>query len=366
MANESLTVQDLTSAGPPLELAAEDVRPRATSFERRWLGGVHPAYFVLAAVLLVFPLLDPGPYVISLVTQILVFSIFTMSLDLLLGYVGLPSFGHAAFLGMGAYAAAILSVRMGISNLAISLVAAIVLASIGALVLGVLALRTSGVYFLMLTLAFAQIISATAQNWTPVTGGSNGLPGVKSPDLFIPGLRVSDGVPFYLLSLAMTAICFFILFRIVHSPFGRALVGIHQNEVRMRALGYNVALYRLAAFWIAGVFAAVGGVMYAYFNHFISPTDVGFALSGSAVLMVLIGGAGTLFGATVGTTIYLLIQNGISSYTDRWQLVLGVLFVLFVMFVRGGVVGLWAHFRATKRGGAWMRGRDRSKGGRTA
>jgi branched-chain amino acid transport system permease protein len=348
MANESLTVEDLTSAGPPLELAAERGSSRLVRFERRWLGGVHPAYLVLGLALLLFPLLDPGPYAISLVTQILVFSIFTMSLDLLLGYVGLPSFGHAAFLGLGAYAAAILSVRIGISNIGVALIAAALLASLGALVLGVLAMRTSGVYFLMLTLAFAQIIAAAAQNWTPVTGGSNGLPGVKSPDLVVPGWRIPDGVPFYLLTLGVTATCFFILFRVVHSPFGRALVGIHQNEVRMRALGYNVALYRLAAFWIGGVFASIGGVMYAYFNHFISPTDVGFALSGSAVLMVLIGGSGTLIGAVVGTSIYLLIQNWLSSYTDRWQLVLGILFVLFVLFVRGGLIGMWAQLRSLR------------------
>lgn len=340
MANESLTVEELTSSDTPIALETEHVQGRRAVFERRWLGGISVAYVVLAAALLVFPFLNPGTYAISLVTQILVFSIFTMSLDLLLGYVGLPSFGHAAFLGLGAYAAAILSAKFGVSNLGIAFLAAAALSSVGALVLGVLALRTSGVYFLMLTLAFAQIVSAAAQNWTVMTGGTNGLPGVKSPDLVIPGWRIADGVPFYLLTVGVTAVCFTLLYRIVHSPFGRALVGIHQNEVRMRALGYNVALYRLAAFWIAGMFASIGGVMYAHFNHFISPTDVGFTLSGSAVLMVLVGGSGTLIGPVVGTTAYLLIQNWVSSYTDRWQMALGLLFVVFVLFVKGGIVSL--------------------------
>src|SRR5919198_1955127 len=316
MANESITVEELTSTAIPLERETERVRTRREAFERRWLGGIHVGYVVLGLALLAFPLLNPGTYAISLLTQILVFSIFCMSLDLLLGYAGLPSFGHAAFLGLGAYAAAILSAKLGISNLGVAFLAAAACSSVGALILGVLALRTSGVYFLMLTLAFAQIVSAAAQNWTPITGGTNGLPGVKSPDLIVPGWRIADGVPFYLLALGVTALCFVLLFRIVHSPFGRALIGIHQNEVRMRALGYNVALYRLAAFWIGGMFASFGGVMYAHFNHFISPTDVGFTLSGSAVLMVLVGGSGTLIGPVLGTTAYLLIQNSVSSYTD--------------------------------------------------
>ena len=171
------------------------------------------------------------------------------------------SFGHAAFLGIGGYTAAILSVRFGISNLGVTIAVAVVLASIGALVLGLLALRTSGVYFLMLTLAFAQIISAAVSKWGPVTGGTNGLPGVQSPDLFVPGWTVGDGIPFYYLTLTAAALSFFLLFRIIHSPFGRGLIGIHQNERRMRAMGYDVRLYKLIAFWIGGMFAALGGAV---------------------------------------------------------------------------------------------------------
>jgi branched-chain amino acid transport system permease protein len=355
MANESITVEELASPALPLETQPEHVHSRRAVFERRWLGGIHVGYLVLALALVVFPLISPSSYATLLVTQILVFSIFTMSLDLLLGYVGLPSFGHAAFLGLGAYAAAVLSARLGISNLGLAFLAAAAVSTVGAVILGILALRTSGVYFLMLTLAFAQIVSAAAQGWTPITGGTNGLPGVKAPELFVPGWRIADGIPFYYLTLGVTIVCFIALFRIVHSPFGQALVGIRQNEVRMRALGYNVALYRLAAFWIGGMLASIGGVMYAFFNHFISPTDVGFTLSGSAVLMVLVGGAGTLIGPVLGTTLYMLIQNLLSSYTDRWQLVLGALFVLFVLFVRGGIVGLWGqsrNWRWRKRGAA--------------
>jgi branched-chain amino acid transport system permease protein len=364
MANETTTAPghpsdaEASLGTPPADLTAVEVPPEqagevgTTPFERRWLGGLHPGYAVLLVALIVFPLVNPSTYLLSLVTEILVFSIFTMSLDLLLGYAGLPNFGHAAFLGLGAYATAILSVKLGVSNLGLSLLAAIAVASVGAGILGLIAMRTSGVYFLMLTLTFAQIISAATQKWTDVTGGSNGLPGVRSPDLFVPGWTITDGKPFYFLTLAITAICFFLMFRLVHSPFGRSLVGIHQNQVRMRAMGYDVTRYRLAIFWVAGVFASVAGVMYTLFNHFISPSDVGFAISGTAVLMVLLGGEGTLIGALLGTTAYVLIQNTVSSFTEHWQLILGALFVVFVLFVRGGVMGVWARIRGRRTRGA--------------
>jgi branched-chain amino acid transport system permease protein len=330
----------------PLDFQKEEVVE--ATFGRRWLGGIHPGYLGLLAVLVAYPwLLVPfdARYPLSLATGILLLSIFTMSLDLMLGYAGLASFGHAAFLGIGGYSAAILSVRFGISNLGVTFAVALVLASIGALVLGLLALRTSGVYFLMLTLAFAQIVSAAVSKWGPVTGGTNGLPGVQSPDLFVPGWTIGDGMPFYYLTLTSAALTFFLLFRIIHSPFGRSLIGIHQNERRMRAMGYDVRQYKLIAFWIGGMFAALSGVLYADFNHFMSPDATGFAQSGTAVIMVLLGGEGTLIGPVFGTLAYMLIQNSLSSFTPHWQLILGILFVVFVMFVRGGLAGVWSRVR---------------------
>lgn len=339
MAEDALANRELTSTAVPLERAEPG---------RRGLRAINLVAIVLVAVVLVLPIVTAGvfPFGVSLATSILVFSIFTMSLDLLLGYAGLPSFGHAAFLGLGAYAAAILSARLDISNLGVALIAAIALASAGSLVLGLLALRTSGVYFLMLTLAFAQMLSAVALKWGQVTGGTNGLPGVHSPDLFLPGLTVGRGIPYYLLTVAAALVCFFLMYRLIHSPFGRTLIGIHQNEARMRAIGYNTRLYKLGAFWIAGVFASIAGVLYAFFNQFISPDDIGFTTSGTAVLMVLLGGEATLVGPILGTTAFLILQNVLSSiFTGRWQLILGALFVVFVLFVRGGFVGVWRRIR---------------------
>ncbi len=351
MADELLVGRDITALEMPLDLENE-VRPRGAL--RRWLGGLHPAYLLLIPALAVVPwaIADAFPFGVSLATSILVLSIFTMSLDLLLGYAGLPSFGHAAFLGLGAYATAILSARLGISNLGVALLAAVALATFGSLILGLLALRTSGVYFLMLTLAFASMLSAVAEKWTNVTGGSNGLPGVKNPELLIPGMTVGRGLPFYWLTLGVAVICFYVLYRLIHSPFGRALIGIHQNEARMRAIGYNTRLYKLGAFWVAGVFASIAGVMYTFFNQFISPDDIGFTVSGTAVLMVLLGGEATLIGPILGTSAYVLLQNFLSSmFTGRWQLILGALFVVFVLFVRGGILGVWTRLQERRTRG---------------
>jgi branched-chain amino acid transport system permease protein len=348
MADELVAERELTSTAAPL---VYDEEVADTSVARRWLGGLHPAYLGVLALLIVFPwaTAEIFPYGLSVATSILVLSIFTMSLDLLLGYTGLPSFGHAAFLGLGAYGAAIFSVRLGMSNLGIALLVAIGLASVGSIILGLLALRTSGVYFLMLTLAFAQMLSAVAEKWTPVTGGTNGLPGVKAPELFVPGLTVPRGIPYYFLTLAITVVCFFVMFRLIHSPFGRSLIGIHQNEARMRAIGYNTRLYKLGAFWVAGVFASIAGVLYAFFNQFMSPADVGFVVSGTAVIMVLLGGEATLIGPVLGTATYVVLQNVLSSvFTGRWQLILGALFVVFILFVRGGIVGMWARVRTPR------------------
>jgi branched-chain amino acid transport system permease protein len=342
---EELATRELTAVAPPAD--AVDIPPPTVA--RRWLSGIHPAWLLLIPVLAIVPwaTADVFPFGVSLATSILVLSIFTMSLDLLLGYAGLPSFGHAAFLGLGAYATAIMSAHYGITNIGISLVVSIALVTIGSLILGLLALRTSGVYFLMLTLAFAQMLSAVAEKWGPVTGGTNGLPGVKSPDLFIPGLTVGRGIPYYWMTLGFAIVCFFLMYRLIHSPFGRALIGIHQNEARMRAIGYNTRLYKLGAFWISGVFAAIAGVLYTLFNQFISPDDIGFTTSGTAVLMVLLGGEATLIGPILGTTAYVLLQNVLSSlFTGRWQLILGALFVIFVLFVRGGILGVWKRVRS--------------------
>lgn len=307
---------------------------------------INPAYAVALIVLILFPFLTPSGYSLTVLTEILIFGLFAMSLDLILGYTGLPSFGHAAFFGLGAYGTALLSVKVGISNLGMTLPITVAVSAITALLIGWLAIRTAGVYFLMLTLAFAQMIFAAAQKWTALTGGSNGLPGIRRPVLFVPGVETADPRAFYVLVLALFAGSFFLLHRIVNSPFGRSLIGIRENEARMRAMGYNVRAYKLAAFVIAGAFGSVSGLAYAYFNNFVSPSDVYWTASGTVLLMVLIGGAGTLIGPVLGAAFFLLLQNAASSMTTRWPIVMGVMFIVFVLFLRNGLVGVWGQARA--------------------
>jgi len=302
---------------------------------------LQPGYAVALLVLLTFPFVTPSGYSITVLTEILVFGVFAMSLDLILGYTGMPSFGHAAFFGLGAYATAILSAKLGVSNLGPVLLVTVAVCIVAGLILGWLAIRTAGVYFLMLTLAFAQMIFAAAQKWTALTGGSNGLPGVRKPEVFVPGLVAADPKAFYLLILGLFAISFVFLHRLASSPFGRSLVGIRENESRMRAIGYNVRRYKLAAFVIAGAFGGVAGMMYAFYNNFVAPPDVYWTASGTVLLMVLIGGAGTLVGPVLGAAFFLLVQNALSSATPHWQIVMGAVFIIFILFVRQGLVGLW-------------------------
>jgi branched-chain amino acid transport system permease protein len=326
-------------------LAAAPDMPRKRRF------GVHPGYGVMLAILLAFPFVTPSSYSLTVLTQVLIYGVFAMSLDLILGYTGMPSFGHAAFFGLGAYATAILSAKAGITNLGISLPVVLALTAAAAALIGWLAIRTAGVYFLMLTLAFAQMVFAAAQKWTPLTGGSNGLPGVRKPELFVPGLAPSDPKAFYLFILVLFVATFFVLHRLVSSPFGRGLIGIRENEPRMRAMGYNVRRCKLAAFVIGGALGGVSGLMYATFNGFVAPTHVYWTASGEVLLMVLIGGAGTLIGPVLGATFFIVLKDVLSSTTERWPIILGAVFVLFIMFVRSGLVGVWGQALRRSRGG---------------
>jgi len=335
------------SIGSLGEIAPPSV-PVLEEIQKPWVARFNPAYVIMLLLLLVFPFVTPSGYSLTVLTEILVFGVFAMSLDLLLGYTGLPSFGHAAFFGLGAYGTAILSAKLGINNLGITLLVTLGLCITAALIIGGLAIRTAGVYFLMLTLAFAQMIFAAAQKWTWLTGGSNGLPGVRKPAVFLPSLVAADPKAFYLLILAMFALSFFCLHRLVNSPFGRSLVGIRENEVRMRAMGYNVKAFKLAAFVIGAAFGGIAGMMYAYYNNFVSPSDVYWTASGTVLLMVLIGGAGTLVGPVLGAAFFLLLQNALSSMTERWPIVLGAIFIIFIMFVRNGLVGVWSQRRGRR------------------
>ena len=301
-------------------------------------------YILIGVILIILPLLLPS-YLQSMMTKILIFAIFAMSLDLIFGYTGLFSLGHAAFFGVGGYTSGILMLRYGIESFWLTAPAGVLMAAIVAAIFGFIALRVSGLYFLMVTFALGQLLFAGAWQWFHMTGGAFGLKGILPPNLGIPGLTWNDTSWYYFVFLFFI-ISYFLLHRIVNSPFGHALQGIREDEPRMRALGYNTWLYKYAAFIIAGLFAGIGGVLFAHWNMLISPRHLGIVTSALGLFYVIIGGAGTLFGPVIGAAVIILLEFYSSIYTpERWPLILGALFIITVMFLRGGIyrhlINLW-------------------------
>jgi branched-chain amino acid transport system permease protein len=279
---------------------------------------------------------ESSRYVAGIIRQVLIFAIFASSLNLLVGYAGLPSLGHAAFFGGGAYAAAIVAQRLGTDQLVVSLAAAIAGAALLALVIGYLAVRAAGIFFLMLTLALAQMVFALAFQATDLTGGSNGFSGVHRPVLFGIDLASSDDL--YRLSCVAFGLVVLLLWRVTTSSYGRALVGVRENERRMRALGYDTRTLKLSAFILAGAIAGIAGALSSYEFRFVSPNDVALATSVTGFVMVLIGGASSLLGPILGAAVVLLIERVLPSALPA-QTVLGIVFILFVVFARQGIVG---------------------------
>jgi branched-chain amino acid transport system permease protein len=289
------------------------------------------------AVLIALPAVLSS-YQLSLVTKMLIFGIFAMSLDLLLGYAGLPSLGHAAYFGVAAYTVGLLALRVA-NNFWLDFPAGLLMAAGVSALFGLFALRTRGSYFLMITLALGQVLWGIAFGWRSLTGGDDGLPSVPRPDLSLPW-ALTDGVPFYYFVLIFFALAVGALALIVSSPFGRALVGVRESERRMEVLGYDVWRYKYVAFILAGFFAGLAGNLFVYFNGFVSPSYLNILFSASALLMVILGGSGTLLGPAIGAAAIVGLENFISGYMERWVLVLGVIYVLVTLFAPNGLVGL--------------------------
>jgi len=296
----------------------------------------------VAAALVSFPYWtaawESSRYATTVLRDMLVFATFALSLNLLVGYAGMPSLGHAAYFGAGAYAAGIAGQRLATDQLHVTMGAAVLVAGVLALLIGALVVRSSGIFFLMLTLAFAQMVFAIAFQWTEVTGGSNGFPGVRRPSIGELDLSAPDRV--FMLVATVFLLVTWLLWRISRSTYGRALIGVRENERRMRALGYDTTRLRLSAFVLAGALAGVAGALAAYSARFVSPSDAGIGTSVTAFVMVLIGGAGTLLGPILGAGIVLYIERVLSSSIPYAQTVLGLLFIGFVLLARQGIIGL--------------------------
>jgi len=289
----------------------------------------------LAALLLALPWIAGGDYYVNLSSQILIAAIFAMSLNLIVGYGGMVSLGHAAYLGLASYATAWIMLRMGLGPLASGALALAFTTAMAGL-FGVLALRASGLSFLMITLALGQILWGLAYRWVGVTGGDNGLSGLTRPRPF--GIELLGATPFYYFTLLVFAVAFVLIALLVRSPFGASLQGTRDQPRRMNALGHHVWMVRWAAFVLSGFWGAVAGVLYVYYNTFISPHALSLQNSAEVLLMVIAGGPATTLGPVVGAALVIIIKNVMSAYLERWVLLLGVVFVLIVMFLPEGIV----------------------------
>lgn len=292
-----------------------------------------------------------GDFRLLLLGDILVYGLLAASLDLLVGYTGLPSLGHAAFFGVGGYVAALVAETT--TNGPVQLVGAVAVATLVALGTGWLAVRTRGVYLLMLTLAFAQLLYSLALTWTPVTGGANGLP-VARVSLWPgdDGSLLAGDRALYWYVLAGFLLGYLVLRLVVGSPFGRALAGMRENEARMRSLGYSVVGCKLAAFCIAGAVGGLAGALFVQHQLFISPSNISFELSAVSLVVVVIGGVRSLYGPVLGAAVFVLVREELSSVlADHWQLGLGALFILVVYLLPGGIAGLGRRFEGWRPSG---------------
>lgn len=293
-----------------------------------------PAIIALLLVAIIFGGLPfvASSYQVSVANEILIFALLAMSIDVLAGYAGRTSLGHGAIFGASTYMVIYWTSVMGGSaweGMALGILVATLLAA----VFGLLAVRVSGVYFLLLTLALGMIVWGVALRWTSVSGGENGIRGIGRPEI------IADPTTFFYATLATVLVFSLIIWRFVQSPFGLTLRGIRDSESRMASLGYGTATHMFIAFTVTGFFAGVAGALYALFNDFVSPSTVQLSQSVEGLLMAIIGGIGTLFGSFIGAAAIILLENFVSQYTARWPMVLGLMFICTMIFAPEGVLG---------------------------
>lgn len=296
---------------------------------------------IVIAILAVCPLLLTSYYT-GLFTLMLIFAIFAMSLDILQGYTGLPSLGHAAFWGTSAYMVGMLNVKVFKGcYFGVELIAGILSAAIVASILGLIVLRSKEIYLLMILLASSMMLWGIAFKWRSLTGGDDGLPGISRPDLSLISWDLGSITHYYYFVLLFFIVSAVLMYLVVHSSFGHTLLGIRESETRMLSLGYNIWLHKYIAFIVSAIFAGLAGVLIAYYNGFVSPSELHLVTSAEVLIMVILGGEGTLFGPAIGAGIIILIKNFVSGYTEHWMIILGAIYILTVMFAPQGVYRLF-------------------------
>lgn len=312
------------------------------------LTGRRPARQMVLGPLAAVAILVAAPFFVDsftlvLLMQVLSLGLLALSLDVLVGHAGLASLGQAGYYALGAYTAGLVSIHVT-PNVFVAALAALSTAALGALLTGILTARSHGIFLLMLTLAFGQLVHSGALGWDSVTGGSNGLAGIPTPSLLHDedGTLGHDAFVYWWMVLVVIA-TYLVVRRVMQSPFGAMLRGTMVNEPRMRSLGHHTAGYRVAVFGMSGAVAGLAGALSVWAHGFVSPTDASFNLSVLALVMVIVGGTGSLRGAFAGAAVVVLVQNQLAAYLPgKGLLMLGVAFIAFVYLAPEGLAGLWS------------------------
>jgi branched-chain amino acid transport system permease protein len=297
--------------------------------------------YLPTAILLVILCLAPtffSTYILGLLILTLIYGLFSMSLNILTGCAGLPSLGHAMFFGISAYTVGILNVRLS-PSFGLELIAGLLAAVVIGAGFGLLAVRSKGMSFVMITLSLSMVLWGLASNLAGLTGGTDGLPGISRPELSPIPLDLELTSNFYYFVLVFFIISASLMYLIMRSAFGYALLGIRESETRMSSLGYNVWRYKYTCFMVAGVFAGLAGILFVYYNGMVNPGDLGIETSAKVLFMVILGGAGTLFGPLIGAFAIVLLENFVSAYSERWPMILGAIYVFVVLLAPAGVYG---------------------------
>jgi branched-chain amino acid transport system permease protein len=327
-----------------------DAAAPVTTASRRGLFAGHPlpiAIFLIFAIVPLFATFKAETYVLSLVTRVMIFAIAALALDLLIGYGALVSFGHAAFIGLGAYAVGILSSH-GINEALISLPLALGVSALFAFATGIVCLRTKGVYFIMITLAFGQMAFFTASSLAPY-GGDDGLT-IKMRSTFAGFPILANDRALYYVCLACLLGTYLLCRALVASRFGRVYRGARENALRMGTIGFEVYRFQLVAYVIAGAIGGLSGFLLGNATDFVSPAYMSWQRSGDLLIMVIFGGIGTLNGAIIGAAAFLLTEEWLSGITEHWKLIFGPLLVFVAVFARGGLIGVAQKLRGLLRG----------------
>jgi len=309
---------------------------------------MHRAVLVAALALAVAVPYLTTSYYVSIATQVMYFGLLAMSIDLLGGYLGLMPLGHAGIMGVAAYVMGYL-VSKAHWGWPAAVVAALLVTLVVCLVFGLLAVRTTGIFFVMITMAEGMLVWGLAYRWSSVTGAENGIRGVSRPEFATLYWQ------YYYLVLGVFIVCALLLTLVVRSPFGLVLKGIRESESRMLTLGYNVTLHKLLAFVLSGLFAGAAGLLYAWYNQFISPSAINITASTEGILMVVLGGPGTLLGPVLGAGAIVFVKNILSMYVTRWPTIMGLIFIAVVLFAQDGILGALRRARVGRSRGESVR-----------